>query len=92
MSMVIKRNVLKDTSTALKLVKIDMTDKENQLDAVSTKFGTALKDMLSVLGAADVKIHSFKKECKDSVQGRIQVCFDSVQPLWAPKKTAQIFL
>ena len=26
------------------------------------------------------------------VQGRIQVCFDSVQPLWAPKKTAQIFL
>ena len=25
-------------------------------------------------------------------QGRIQVCFDSIQPLWAPKKTAQIFL
>ena len=26
------------------------------------------------------------------LQGRIQACFDSVQPLWAPKKTAQIFL
>ena len=26
------------------------------------------------------------------MEGRIQVCFDSVQPLWAPKKTAQIFL
>ena len=26
------------------------------------------------------------------VQGRIQACFDSAQPLWAPKKTAQIFL
>ena len=25
-------------------------------------------------------------------QGRIQTCFDSVQLLWAPKKTAQIFL
>ena len=26
------------------------------------------------------------------LQGRIQVCFDSVQPLRAPKKTVQIFL
>ena len=26
------------------------------------------------------------------LQGRIQACFDSVQPLWVPKKTAQIFL
>ena len=26
------------------------------------------------------------------LQGRIQACFNSVQPLWAPKKTAQIFL
>ena len=25
-------------------------------------------------------------------QRRIQACFDSIQPLWAPKKTAQIFL
>ena len=24
-------------------------------------------------------------------QGRLQACFDSVQPLCAPKKTAQIF-
>ena len=27
-----------------------------------------------------------------NLQERIQVCFDSVQPLWVPKKTAQIFL
>ena len=31
------------------------------------------------------------KYCK-YCQGRIQACFDSIQPLWAPKKTAQIFL
>ena len=30
--------------------------------------------------------------CKVCDQGRIQVCFDSVQPLWAPQKTAQVFL
>ena len=54
-------------TTALKLVKIDITDKENQLDAVSIKLGAALKDMLSALGATDVKIPNFKKECKDSV-------------------------
>ena len=51
MSMVIKRNVLNNATTALKLVKIDMTDKENQLDAVSIKLGTALKEVLSALGA-----------------------------------------
>ena len=51
MSMVIKRNVLNKATTALKLVKINMTDKENQLDAVSIKLGTALKEILSVLGA-----------------------------------------
>ena len=51
MSMVIKRNVLNNATTALKLVKIDMTDKENQLDAVPIKLGTALKEILSVLGA-----------------------------------------
>ena len=27
-----------------------------------------------------------------NMQERIQVYFDSVQPLWMPKKTAQIFL
>ena len=27
---------------------------------------TALKEMLSVLGATDVKIQNFKKECEDS--------------------------
>ena len=51
MSMVIKRNVLNDATTTLKLVKIDMTDKESQLDAMSIKLGTALKEMLSALGA-----------------------------------------
>ena len=66
-SMVIKQNVLNDSITALKLVKIDMTDKENQLDAVPIKLGTALKEMLSALGVIDVKIQNFKKECKDSV-------------------------
>ena len=66
-SMVIKQNVLNDTTTARKLVKIDMTDKENQLDAVSIKLGAALKEMLSALGGTDVKIQNFKKKCKDSV-------------------------
>ena len=65
--MVIKQNVLDNVTLALKLVKIDMTDKENQLDAVSIKFDTALKEILSVLGAADMKIQNFRKECKDSV-------------------------
>ena len=62
-------NVLNDATTVLKLVKIDMTDKENQLDAVSIKLGTVLKEMLSALGATDtdVKIQNFKKECKNSV-------------------------
>ena len=67
MSMVIKQNVLDNVTLALKLVKIDMTDKENQLDAVSIKFVIALKEILSVLGAADMKIQNFRKECKDSV-------------------------
>ena len=65
--MVIKQNVLENVTLALKLVKIDMTDKENQLDAVSIKFDIALKEILSVLGAADMKIQNFRKECKDSV-------------------------
>ena len=26
------------------------------------------------------------------MQGRIQACFDSIQQLWVPKKTAHIFL
>ena len=42
-----------------------MTDKENQLDDISIKLGTALREMLSTLG--NVKIQNFKKECKDSV-------------------------
>ena len=29
---------------------------------------------------------------QSSEQGRIQACFDNVQPLWPPKKTVQIFL
>ena len=60
MSMVIKQNVLDNVTLALKLVKIDMTDKENQLDAVSIKFDIALKEILSVLGAADMKIQNFR--------------------------------
>ena len=64
MSMVIRQNVLDNVTLALKLVKIDMTDKENQLDAVSIKFGIAVKEML---GSADMKIQNFRKECKDSV-------------------------
>ena len=67
MSMVSKRNVLNNATTALKLVKIVMTGKENQLDAVPIKLGTALKEMLGALGANDVKIKNFKKEWKDSV-------------------------
>ena len=31
-------------------------------------------------------------EVNPPYQGRIQACFDRVQPLWAPKKTVQIFL
>ena len=62
--MVIRQNVLDNVTLALKLVKIDMTDKENQLDAMSIKFGIAVKDML---GAADMKIQNIRKECKDSV-------------------------
>ena len=58
--MVIKQNVLDNVPLALKLVKIDMTDKENQLDAVSIKFDIALKEILSVLGAADMKIQNFR--------------------------------
>ena len=64
MSMVIRQNVLDNVTLALKLVKIDMTDKENQLDAMSIKFGIAVKEML---GAADMKIQNIRKECKDSV-------------------------
>ena len=62
--MVIRQNVLDNVTLALKLVKIDMTDKENQLDAMSIKFGIAVKEML---GAADMKIQNIRKECKDSV-------------------------
>ena len=71
LSMVIKRNVLNDATAALKLVKIDMTDKENKIDAMSIKFFTALKEVLSALGATDVKIQNFKKECKGSVMAII---------------------
>ena len=67
MSMVIKRNVLNNAPTALKLVKIDMTDKENQPDAVSIKLCTALKEMLSALDTTNMKIQNFKKYCKDIV-------------------------
>ena len=67
MSMIIKQNVLNDPTTALKLVKVIITGKENQLDAVPIKLGTALKEMLGALGANDVKIKNFKKEWKDSV-------------------------
>ena len=67
MNMVIKRNVFNDATAALKLVKSDIIDKENQLDAVSIKLSATLKEMLSALGATDVKIQNFKKECKDSV-------------------------
>ena len=47
MSMVIKRNVFNDATAALKLVKSDIIDKENQLDAVSIKLSATLKEMLS---------------------------------------------
>ena len=32
------------------------------------------------------------QSAKKADQGHIQVCFHSIQPLWVPKKTAQIFL
>ena len=43
-----------------------MTDKENQLDAVSIKLGAALKEILSSFDTTDVNIQNFKNECKDS--------------------------
>ena len=61
MSMIIKQNVLNDPTTALKLVKVIMTGKENQLDAVPIKLGTALKQMLGALGANDVEIQKLKE-------------------------------
>ena len=56
MNMVIKQIVLNDATTALKLVEINMAGKENQLDVVSIKLCTVLKEVLSVLSATDVKI------------------------------------
>ena len=56
MNMVIKQIVLNDVTTALKLVEINMAGKENQLDVVSIKLFTVLKEALSVLSATDVKI------------------------------------
>ena len=56
MNMVIKQIVLNDATTALKLVEINMAGKENQLDVVSIKICTVLKEVLSVLSATDVKI------------------------------------
>ena len=56
MNMVIKQIVLNDATTALKLVEINMAGKENQLDVVSIKLFTVLKEALSVLSATDVKI------------------------------------
>ena len=56
MNMVIKQIVLNDATTALKLVEINMAGKENQLDVVSIKLFTVLKEVLSVLSATDVKI------------------------------------
>ena len=43
-----------------------MTDKGNQLDAVSIKLGAALKEILSSFDTTDVNIQNFKNECKDS--------------------------
>ena len=56
MNMVIKQIVLNDATTALKLVEINMAGKKNQLDVVSIKLCTVLKEVLSVLSATDVKI------------------------------------
>ena len=52
---------MNDPTTALKLVKVIMTGKENQLDAVPIKLGTALKQMLGALGANDVEIQKLKE-------------------------------
>ena len=42
---------------------------------------------------ADIEHSRFSKSLDLPLyQGRIQACFDSVQLLWAPTKTAQIFL
>ena len=45
-----------------------------------------VNDINTKLSNAEEKFNDFLS------QGCIQVCFDSVQPLSAPKKTAQIFL
>ena len=61
--MFIKKEVLENADTPLKLIKLEVSKKENQCAVELVNLGTATKDVLRKSSTNDVKKKQFKKEC-----------------------------
>ena len=66
MKMFIDRKMFYQTNTALKIVKIDTSKKDNHCSIELLDLGTATNNLLKANGSRPEKKHQFKKECHDA--------------------------
>jgi hypothetical protein len=61
--MFIKKEILENADTPLKLIKLEVSKRENQRDVELVDLGTATKDILRKFTGGDNKKRLFKKQC-----------------------------
>ena len=72
MKVIVKEEVLEEVSTALNVIKIDITKSSNQLEIEQIESGTALKQSLSLMESRPEHKRAFKRKCKQVIIVLIQ--------------------